>query len=711
MSENVNFYQGSKENYNPSEMQGGLYFSKDSKEILLNGESYGNATPADEEDITAEDGNLKLKDRAYDEANFSGKGYKILRKNIQNGKNILTQDMINEPNTVYEIRYDFDLNGAKAVVPEGSVLKFNGGSINNGQLNSSFSDNDFLAIGFRGVDIYSPRMKVDRVDIDFYYKGDLTQAIEEIRGIFVSQDQSEQSYITHPVFINLSQNSSYDILSGNIKLPTRFSIGCLNGMSEVCIRKDFDVPTNIIEYYRDGAGFDASDTTVCNLNIRNINANNVILLNFPKDESQSINLCVATKINLSNLHIMNHGSNYLHLAEIHGYCDRCKFYRIVRGTYLQSDQIEDYGIDVIFDGRGDGVQIEQCGEGLTFLFTGATNVLGISCVNLNYFVYGGNLTLVNCYNESGSIRSYCENINLIGSQWYNTRLQQTSKIYLDDSQVKTLAETYPNVQNLNKSNSSHLTISDSVLAQWLNNRVPSSNIEFYKLISGGNNIHYYNTQFNNYGGTLIFNPYREYTESIINDVQFRVSAAQHNFWYAASHNESIETYQEAYNTNLVINVYVYYDKQRNIGFTSSRTLSQESLDPKKFVAVAIDNPHIFKDLYMEVYVQYNNKKLVYKGYLGSTPETGQGYTYLTQKSFACNFVGETFDQLPPDPIQYNTAKFIGDNILVTIDPESEDYILDSENFILGDRYVIGEVIKEYDGDSWIVQNNSWALIE
>ena len=90
MSENVSFIQGSKENYNPSEMQGGLYFSKDSKEILLNGESYGNATPADEEDITAESGNLKLKDRAYDEASFSGKGYKILRKNITEGKNILT---------------------------------------------------------------------------------------------------------------------------------------------------------------------------------------------------------------------------------------------------------------------------------------------------------------------------------------------------------------------------------------------------------------------------------------------------------------------------------------------------------------------------------------------------------------------------------------------------------------------------------------------
>lgn len=139
MSESVNFIQGRKEQYSPSEMQGGLFFSKDSKEILLNGESYGNATPADEEDITAEDGNLKLKDRVYDEASFSGKGYKILRKNIVEGKNILTQDMVNEPNTIYEIRYDFDLNGTTINIPEGCVLKFEGGSLDNGQLVGSQS--------------------------------------------------------------------------------------------------------------------------------------------------------------------------------------------------------------------------------------------------------------------------------------------------------------------------------------------------------------------------------------------------------------------------------------------------------------------------------------------------------------------------------------------------------------------------------------------
>lgn len=45
MSETVNFIQGSKRNYDSSTMQGGVYFSKDSKEIFLNGESYGNAVP------------------------------------------------------------------------------------------------------------------------------------------------------------------------------------------------------------------------------------------------------------------------------------------------------------------------------------------------------------------------------------------------------------------------------------------------------------------------------------------------------------------------------------------------------------------------------------------------------------------------------------------------------------------------------------------
>lgn len=97
---------------------------------------------ADNEDLEAfvdpetSNGVMKLKDRLYAPGTFSGKGYKILRRNIvtegRSNSNILTQEMINQINTVYDIRYDFDLNGSEIIVPEGCILKFSGGIIRNG---------------------------------------------------------------------------------------------------------------------------------------------------------------------------------------------------------------------------------------------------------------------------------------------------------------------------------------------------------------------------------------------------------------------------------------------------------------------------------------------------------------------------------------------------------------------------------------------------
>lgn len=51
-----------------------------------------------------------------------------LKKNIVNGKNILTQEMVSTPNTIYEIRYDFTLS-ENVTIPANCVLKFDGGSI------------------------------------------------------------------------------------------------------------------------------------------------------------------------------------------------------------------------------------------------------------------------------------------------------------------------------------------------------------------------------------------------------------------------------------------------------------------------------------------------------------------------------------------------------------------------------------------------------
>lgn len=46
-------------------------------------------------------------------------------------RNILTPVMINQPDTIYEIRYDFDLNGETIEIKEGCTLKFEGGSFIN----------------------------------------------------------------------------------------------------------------------------------------------------------------------------------------------------------------------------------------------------------------------------------------------------------------------------------------------------------------------------------------------------------------------------------------------------------------------------------------------------------------------------------------------------------------------------------------------------
>lgn len=80
---------------------------------------------ADEEDITKTlDNKLKLKDREYGD----GMGYVIVRKDKT------FADQVTKSNTIYEIRYDFDLNNVEVNIPENCILKFEGGSLSNGKL-------------------------------------------------------------------------------------------------------------------------------------------------------------------------------------------------------------------------------------------------------------------------------------------------------------------------------------------------------------------------------------------------------------------------------------------------------------------------------------------------------------------------------------------------------------------------------------------------
>lgn len=89
----------------------------------------------DDEDLETKGcGIIKFKDRPYQPNIASGKGYKILRKDFYNGINTLTIEDFEWQNTIYEVRYDFDLQGQTINLPKGATLLFKGGAINNGSV-------------------------------------------------------------------------------------------------------------------------------------------------------------------------------------------------------------------------------------------------------------------------------------------------------------------------------------------------------------------------------------------------------------------------------------------------------------------------------------------------------------------------------------------------------------------------------------------------
>lgn len=89
---------------------------------------------ADEEDLTVEHSDLLGIDtlKLANRDNTNGMGYVILRKNKSFAEQVIKE------NTIYEVRYEFDLNGQEVTVPERCILDFQGGSLNNGIVHGNF---------------------------------------------------------------------------------------------------------------------------------------------------------------------------------------------------------------------------------------------------------------------------------------------------------------------------------------------------------------------------------------------------------------------------------------------------------------------------------------------------------------------------------------------------------------------------------------------
>ena len=107
------------------------------------------------DDLTLETGGetnlLKFADRQYNVGTPNGLGYKILRKDLS------FSEQVTGANTIYEIRYDFDLNNETVQIPNNCFFRFSGGSVFNGTLSGGLLNRIFDVANF-GV-VYNDQTK------------------------------------------------------------------------------------------------------------------------------------------------------------------------------------------------------------------------------------------------------------------------------------------------------------------------------------------------------------------------------------------------------------------------------------------------------------------------------------------------------------------------------------------------------------------------
>lgn len=284
-------------------------------------------------------------------------------------KNVLTQDMINKPNTVYEIRYDFDLNEKTINIKEGCVLKFVGGRLKNGilacnnskilQTQSCFKNikfnglvaNEICASSFIETDIitglqdmfnsciYDINFIIDvsfTIDKTIYIKGARRVQYKFTKKLYTTIDDGSPCFVFEDigtVIVDGLKISAKNLPSGknnlnyigiqaikNVQISTFKNIDIRNSEIGLQFGKD-DVKTsgylinvdNIIVYYSNigiqiNKGLDGSWINGCVFKVTDISDNN-IGLDCQFGTGNTI-LCTNTEIGRNNIGIKISGGGY-----------------------------------------------------------------------------------------------------------------------------------------------------------------------------------------------------------------------------------------------------------------------------------------------------------------------------------------------------------------------------------------------------------------
>ena len=256
----------------------------------FNGESWSDSgtsidmNDADEEDITRNaDGKLQFKGRPYGD----GMGYVILRKD----KTFAEQ--VTQVNTIYEIRYDFNLGGGEVEIPSGCVLKFVGGSINGGVIicnNTLLSGNVILyqvkgtiankvvyASWFTHSDYSNISVCVFNSDAVLFVDKDISMdgTLKDVLNVRIDGDHAIKSpcrYKIHGNVVSINNVSIEDCFDGEFLSP--------DSISELTLKINninFDGSNKCTRFFN---WFDTSISTILHLDINRssfVNVLNVIV--------------------------------------------------------------------------------------------------------------------------------------------------------------------------------------------------------------------------------------------------------------------------------------------------------------------------------------------------------------------------------------------------------------------------------------------------
>lgn len=325
---------------------------------------------ADDEDLVSVDKGenlsvLKFADRPFSPDRFCGKGYKILRRNIMDGKNILTQDMINQSYTIYVVQYDYDLNGATITLPEGCMFDFQGGSISNGFLEGKIENTHARPEWF-----HSPKDE------------DWSAAIQQALNICPTVLLSNKIYeLRVPILLNI-----YNHLIG---IGTEKSKIISNIDSGFCIYCNIDDDDKDIQSWY-------SFMVIKDLAISYKHKDWVDDERLTYYENAH---CIKSS---ANLHVMNVNISYFNKAiEFPNYADSVKLHYLTiddRARLKNPDYAPNRDCNIIFKESGDCADINFLYNSQIY-FNLQPSILVRNCIQCGFVFKYSNAKLVNVHNE------------------------------------------------------------------------------------------------------------------------------------------------------------------------------------------------------------------------------------------------------------------------------------------------------------------------